>query len=79
MSTPLLIDLRCLQDPNYAERGIGNHARSIIASAPSPFTAIIDPHLPALSKSVAALAAHTVPHAYIPDIPRARPFLIRRR
>jgi glycosyltransferase involved in cell wall biosynthesis len=75
MSTPLLIDLRCLQDPNYAERGIGNHARSIIASAPSPFTAIIDPHLPALSKSVAALAAHTVPHAYIPDIPPGATFL----
>ena len=75
MSTPLLIDLRCLQDPNYAERGIGNHARSIIASAPSPFTAIIDPHLPALSKSVAGLAARTVPHAYIPDIPKGATFL----
>jgi len=75
MSTPLIIDLRCLQDPNYAERGIGNHARCIIASAPAPFTAIIDPHLPALSKSVAALAAHTVPHAYIPDIPPGATFL----
>jgi glycosyltransferase involved in cell wall biosynthesis len=75
MSTSLIIDMRCLQDPNYAERGIGNHARCIIASAPAPFTAIIDPHLPPLPKSLAALAAQTVPHAYIPDIPPGAIFL----
>jgi hypothetical protein len=75
MSTSLIIDMRCLQDPNYAERGIGNHARCIIASAPAPFSAIIDPQLPPLPKSLAALAAQTVPHAYIPDIPPGAIFL----
>jgi hypothetical protein len=73
--TSLIIDMRCLQDPNYAERGIGNHARCILASAPAPFTAIIDPQLPPLPKTLATRAAQTFPHAYIPDIPPGATFL----
>ncbi len=61
----LVIDLRCLQDPNYAERGIGSHARMIISHAPE-FTGLLDPQLPDLPADVARLVPKTSPHAYVP-------------
>ncbi len=57
MPARLIIDLRCLQDPNYAERGIGGHARAIVTRAPGPFIGIIDPKLPPLQDEIAALPA----------------------
>ncbi|MCB5943288.1 glycosyltransferase [Acidocella sp. KAb 2-4] len=62
----LVIDLRCLQDVNYYERGIGNHARNLLRHAPEPFIGLIDPALPPLPAEIAALAAQLSPHAYIP-------------
>lgn len=66
----LVIDLRCLQDPNFCTRGIGAHARALVRHAPEPFVGLIDPTLPALSPADAALAATLSPHAYIPGATR---------
>jgi glycosyltransferase involved in cell wall biosynthesis len=49
-----LIDLRCLQDPAYRDRGIGRHARVLLAHARAglPRTRLVgiaDPQMPALS------------------------------
>ncbi|WP_298284247.1 glycosyltransferase [Acidocella sp.] len=62
----LVIDLRCLQDPNYRLRGIGAQARALARHAPEPFTGLIDPALPPLSPEDAGLAATLSPHAYVP-------------
>ncbi|MDE8344760.1 MAG: glycosyltransferase [Acidocella sp.] len=71
----IIIDMRCLQDRNYTERGIGNHARNIIAHVEAPFTGIIDPALPSLPAAWAARAASLSPHGYIPDAPPGTVFL----
>ncbi|OYV35799.1 MAG: hypothetical protein B7Z81_08275, partial [Acidocella sp. 20-61-6] len=71
----LIIDLRCLQDPDYAERGIGNHARCIINAAPEPFIGLIDPTLPPLPEDITARAASLTPHAYLPAIAQGSVFL----
>ena len=68
----VVIDLRCLQDRQYYERGIGNHARSLLRHAPPGWVGVFDPALPALPEEVARLAAGLSPHAYVPD---ARVFL----
>jgi glycosyltransferase involved in cell wall biosynthesis len=66
MPSRLIIDMRCLQNPDYAERGIGNHARCLVTHAPAPFTGIVDPHLPPLPEDLKTLAATLSPHAYLP-------------
>ena len=66
MPPRLIIDMRCLQDPNYADRGIGNHARCLVTHAPAPFIGIVNPHLPPLPEDLKTLAAALSPHAYIP-------------
>ncbi|HUZ64467.1 MAG TPA: glycosyltransferase [Acetobacteraceae bacterium] len=48
-----LLDLRCLQDPNYAARGIGRHAAALLAharthTAGARLTGLTDPDLPDL-------------------------------
>lgn len=68
----LVIDLRCLQDPQYYERGIGNHTRSLIRHAPPGWVGIYDSALPDLPDEAASLAANLSPHAYVPG---ARIFL----
>ncbi len=67
-----VIDLRCLQDRQYYERGIGNHTRSLIRHAPTGWVGLYDPALPALPDEAARLAARLSPHAYVPG---ARMFL----
>lgn len=75
-NTPVLVvDLRCLQDVNYRERGIGRHALSLLrhARACSPFAAdhpivgLADPALPALAPDVAALVDRVQHDGYLPD------------
>ncbi len=75
MCPRLIIDMRCLQDPNYTERGIGNHARCIIRHAPAPFIGLFDPKLPPMAPEFAALAAVLSPHAYLPDVAPGAVFL----
>ena len=68
MPQRLIIDMRCLQDPNYSERGIGNHARNLITHAPEPFIGLYDPKLPPLPVDMAGRAAVLSPHAYLPGL-----------
>jgi glycosyltransferase involved in cell wall biosynthesis len=46
----VVVDLRCLQDPNYARRGIGRHALTLLRHAPSNvrLVGLTDATLPAL-------------------------------
>jgi glycosyltransferase involved in cell wall biosynthesis len=46
----IVLDLRCLQDPNYARRGVGRHALALLQRAPRhlPLAGLTDPTLPAL-------------------------------
>jgi glycosyltransferase involved in cell wall biosynthesis len=46
----IVVDLRCLQDPNYAQRGVGRHALGILRHAPGDWhlVGLTDPGLPAL-------------------------------
>ncbi len=68
----LVIDLRCLQDRQYYERGIGNHTRSLLRHAPPGWLGVYDPKLPPLPEEVEKLASRLSPHAYVPG---ARVFL----
>src|ERR1700722_6427253 len=45
----IVLDLRCLQDPNYVGRGVGRHALAIVRNAPRGWRTIglTDPTLPA--------------------------------
>jgi glycosyltransferase involved in cell wall biosynthesis len=47
----VILDIRCLQDPNYAERGIGRHTTAILRNTPDDFRVfgLTDPALGALS------------------------------
>ncbi len=56
------VDVRCLQDPNYADRGIGRHALTLLAHARAEpaiaacrLIGITDPALPPLPDMTAAL------------------------
>lgn len=61
MSLPsVFVDARCLQDPAYRERGIGQHAESLLRHRPDgtaagPVIAVLDPALPPLMPRMAAL------------------------
>ena len=68
----LVIDLRCLQDRQYYERGIGNHTRSLLRHAPPGWVGVYDPMLPPLPEEAAGMAGRLSPHAYVPG---ARVFL----
>jgi glycosyltransferase involved in cell wall biosynthesis len=59
----IIVDVRCLQDPNYAPRGIGRHATALLEfaracptiAAGATLTALQDPTLPPLSPRHRAL------------------------
>ncbi len=73
----IIIDLRCLQDPDYATRGIGQHARGIIAHRP-PATTLIglaDPRLPPLPMEIIESLDATRPNGYFDDPPAGTVFL----
>ena len=72
----LIVDLRCLQDENYRERGVGRHALGLLqhARAHSRFVAghrsvgITDPGLPAPGEAVRSLVDSVQPTGYIGDM-----------
>lgn len=72
----LIVDLRCLQDENYRERGVGRHALGLLqhARAHSGFAAghrivgVTDPALPALSATVRALVDSVQHTGYVGDM-----------
>jgi glycosyltransferase involved in cell wall biosynthesis len=61
-----ILDLRCLQDPDYARRGVGRHALALVREAPAGLRleGIIDPDLPPLIEEARALLAAVHPNAY---------------
>ncbi len=76
MTTTVCIDMRCLQDPVSAERGIANHVRNIIgqARAVSAFAraarlvALTDPKLPPLADTLAGHFDEVRGNAYMPEL-----------
>jgi hypothetical protein len=77
----IVLDLRCMQDPNYAGRGIGRHTMTLLRRAPKAWhiAGLIDPAMnplpPEAREALGAVhlnatAAHRVRHAVSHD---ARP------
>jgi glycosyltransferase involved in cell wall biosynthesis len=75
----LLLDLRCLQGPHYAERGIGRHSLNLLRQAPrargDQVTALVDPRLPALSGEVRGLVDRVRQTDYTGALSRATCFV----
>ncbi len=67
----IAIDLRCLQDANYARRGIGRHALGLLRHAPTGVTlaGLIDPALPPLLAEARAAVATLHLNAYAAGAP----------
>lgn len=63
----LVIDLRCLQDKQFYDRGIGFYTKALLAQAPKGWVGLYDPALPPVPAPEAALAGALTPHAYVPD------------
>ena len=63
----LVVDARCLQDPDYAERGVGRHTVNLLRHAPrhaaSRLIGLIDPVMPALSATFGSLFDTLCPNA----------------
>ena len=74
----ILLDMRCLQDTNFAERGIGRHAANLIRHARSSsdwlsqvrLIGLIDPYLPRLGGDIESLLDATQTTAYTGGVRR---------
>lgn len=57
----VIVDVRCLQDPSYARRGIGRHALTLLRHAPRDMRLIglYDPNLPPIIPEARACLSHT--------------------
>lgn len=64
----LVIDLRCLQDPRYADRGIGRHVASLLRNRPDRqsvrLIGLLDPKLPPLTDEAGDILDDVVGNAY---------------
>ena len=62
----VIVDLRCLQDPNYIHRGVGRHALAILRHAPRDqrIVGLTDPKLPTLSPEVRETVTGVHANAY---------------
>lgn len=65
----VVVDLRVLQDPGYARRGVGRHALGLLRHAPSGphgvrLVGLVDPNLPPLIEEAQDFVAETHPNAY---------------
>ena len=62
----IVIDLRCLQDPGYATRGVGRHALALLRHAPADVRLIglVDPTLPPLLPEAEAAVDEIHGNAY---------------
>ncbi|HQT74578.1 MAG TPA: glycosyltransferase [Acidiphilium sp.] len=62
----IVLDLRCLQDPNYASRGIGRHALGLLRHAPPEFrlVGLVDETLPPVSHEVREMLDAVYSDAY---------------
>ena len=65
----VILDLRCLQDPNYARRGVGRHTLALLRHAPVERNALrlvglVDPDLPPLIDEAQELVLEQYTNAY---------------
>lgn len=62
----VVVDMRCLQDPNYATRGVGRHALALLRAAPGDvrLVGLTDPSLPPLIDEARDYVTETHPNAY---------------
>jgi glycosyltransferase involved in cell wall biosynthesis len=62
----IVLDLRCLQDPNFANRGVGRHALLMLRHAPpnSRIVGLTDSSLPSLAPEVRDVLAATRANSY---------------
>jgi len=65
----IILDLRCLQDQNYARRGVGRHALALLRHAPRGtggvrLVGIVDPALPQLPEEARDAVNFIRPNAY---------------
>ena len=62
----VILDVRCLQDPDYARRGVGRHALALLRGAPAGprLEGMVDPDLPPLIEEARAALAKVHPNAY---------------
>src|SRR4051812_37009546 len=62
----VVLDLRCLQDPHYAPRGVGRHVLALLRHAPASFrlVGLIDEALPPLLPDAREAMAAVYPNAY---------------
>jgi hypothetical protein len=83
MTHAVIIDLRCLQEPEYAERGIPAHTRGTILAArevsawarAARLIGLVDPAMPVPPEAVLAIMDEVSPHAYLPNVPAGSVFL----
>ncbi len=81
--TSIVIDLRCLQEPMYLERGISGHARNVILRArqvsrlarDARLVGIADLALPTVEADVADALDEIRPNGYFPGLPAGSVFL----
>ena len=64
------VDVRCLQDPAYAERGVGRHALALLEGVPDSVSliGIADLNLPPVIARAAALLDRICPTAYAAEM-----------
>jgi glycosyltransferase involved in cell wall biosynthesis len=75
---PLIVDARCLQDPAFALRGVGQHAAALLAGGCARadvarrfrFVALTDPELLPLEPKYRVFFAEIRTTAYLPNGPR---------
>ena len=69
----IVLDVRCLQDPNYSERGIGRHALAILRHVPRTgrIIGLTDPTLPALLPEACEIVDEIHVNAYAAGKARA--------
>ena len=62
----LVVDVRCLQDPSYARRGVGRHTLALLRHAPRRFrlVGLCDPNLPELIPEARSCLTQTTGNAY---------------
>ena len=67
-SPGIVLDMRCLQDEDYAGRGVGRHALALVRHAAERgslrLIGLVDSAMPPLASEVSELLAGTVPNAY---------------
>lgn len=68
MARTIVVDARCLQDPNYARRGVGRHVLALLRHVPRgrgiDLLGLVDPALPALIEEAREVLPDIVPNAY---------------